>query len=103
MVLTRVSNVIQEKKNNILRSLVVVSGQLLAWSSQLLWPPSLVFLSVSYTILPRGPRDTLLFLPQKTQKPHEKILLLKSQDSQRMRKCVVFFREVRNPQRPWPL
>lgn len=90
MVLAKLSNMIQEKKRKILRSLVAVSSQVLAWPSRLPHHS-------------RGPRDTLLSLPQETQKPYEEMLVLKNWNIQRLKNSVVSFREVRAWGRPWPL
>lgn len=60
-VLAFFSNIIQEKKRRILKSLVV-----------------------------------------NTQKPHENRLLLKTRDTRRLQRCMVWFREVRTAGRSWP-
>lgn len=63
-------------------------------------PLPLVSPSVTCVLLPRVSRDRLLLCPQKTQKPYEEVLVLKTLDSQRLQRCMVWFRQVRAPGRP---
>lgn len=103
MVLGRLYKIIQEKKEKILKSLMLVSSQPL-W----VYPGSglalLAFLSsasgVPVSHLPCMLRDRLFFCPQKTQKPYEKILMMQLKSSHCMKSCTVWFREVRAPGRP---